>query len=110
MRKQALAVVIALSLAGCAGGPTDDAAGPAPAAPPSSATRLGETVVSVAGTPFLLAFKIPVCAATVALAAPLAGAFALGGEASARAGQRALGEGIATNCGPPYVLSPSPAE
>lgn len=107
MRNQALAAAIALSMAGCAGAPSDDAAGPAP---PSSAARLGEAVVSVAGTPFLLAFKIPVCAATVAVAAPLAGAFALGGKASARAGQRALGEGIAANCGPPYVLSPSPAE
>ncbi len=110
MRTQALAVLFALSLAGCASGPSNDTADATPAVPPSPATRVGETVLSVTGTPFLLAFKIPVCAATVAIAAPLAGAFALTDEYNARAGQRALGEGIARNCGPPYVLWPSTAD
>ncbi len=108
MRIQALAALCALSMAACASGPSTDAT-PKPAAQPYPATRVGETVVSVVGTPFLLAFKIPVCAASLAIAAPLAGLFALTDPSDARAGQRALGEGIARNCGPPYVLS-APAE
>jgi hypothetical protein len=63
--------------------------------------------VSVVGTPFLLAFKIPVCAATVALAAPGA-ALAAMAEPSPNIAQPplrpTLDEGIAENCGPPYAL------
>ena len=33
----------------------------------------GDPFFSAIGTPFLIAFKIPVCAATIAIAAPLAG-------------------------------------
>ncbi len=106
MRTQALAALFALSMASCASGPSNYTAGPAPAPPPSPAARAGETVISLVGTPFLLAFKIAVCAATVAIAGPLAAAFALTDGFYARDGQRVLGEGIAGNCGPPYVFSP----
>ena len=106
MRTQALAALFALSMASCASGPSNYTAGPAPATPPSPAARAGETVVSLVGTPFLLAFKIPVCAATVAIAGPLAAAFALTDGSNARNAQRVLGEGIASNCGPPYVFTP----
>ena len=106
MRTQALAALFALSMASCASDPSNYTAGPAPATPPSPAARAGEMVVSLVGTPFLLAFKIPVCAATVAIAGPLAAAFALTDGSNARDAQRVLGEGIASNCGPPYVFTP----
>jgi hypothetical protein len=128
MRMNRLAMTLVFALAGCAAGPSPDAVPPAgdvsaprepervippggtpPARPPagvaeSPAERAGEVVVSVVGTPFLLAFKTAICGATVVVAAPIAAFSALtphGGEAI-----DTLGEGIAINCGPPYVLSP----
>ena len=69
-----------------------------PARPP----RAGRS--SIIGTPFALAFKTVVCGATLVVAAPVAGMLALGSDASE--GYQALGDGIAQNCGPPYVVSP----
>jgi hypothetical protein len=67
----------------------------------------GGPFLSVVGTPFLIAFKIPLCAASVVVAAPLAGLSALtpndqGGQAT----RQALGAGLAHNCGPPYAIAP----
>ncbi|MGO8917285.1 MAG: hypothetical protein ACLQJR_15365 [Stellaceae bacterium] len=60
---------------------------------------------SAIGTPFLIAFKLPVCAATLVLAAPLAGATGLAPAADdARRIRHELGQGVAENCGPPYTL------
>jgi hypothetical protein len=64
----------------------------------------GVGAASVIGTPFLIAFKIPVCAATVVLAAPLAGATGLAPTVKAYEIRRDLDQGVAQNCGPPYVL------
>jgi hypothetical protein len=86
---------LALWLAGCASADTEAS---------TSTSSAGDTFISIVGTPFLIAFKIPVCAASIAIAAPIAGAAALTPES--RETQRALGAGLASNCGPPYVLSP----
>jgi len=65
--------------------------------------------VSAIGTPFYLAFKVPVCAATLAVAGPAA---ALQGLAAPSENELQpdirpmLDEGISDNCGPPYVLPP----
>lgn len=91
MHKIALALVLALALAGCA------------SAPPSSP---GRTALSVIGTPFLIAFKIPVCVVSAALAAPLAGAAELAGTSQAASLEQSLADGLERNCGPPYVVAP----
>jgi hypothetical protein len=61
--------------------------------------------VSIVGTPFAIALKAVVCAASLAIAAPAAGVLTLGVDPSGE-GLQALGDGIAQNCGPPYVVSP----
>ncbi len=99
MRGKALVAVLALALSACAGQSSSHREAGAPPPP----VHAGDYAVSAVGTPFYLAFKAPVCVATVAVSGPLAGLFALAGEEH---GQRALGYGVARNCGPPYVLSP----
>jgi hypothetical protein len=83
-----------LSLAGCA----------SDSAQPTGGASAGNTFISVVGTPLLIALKIPFCVASVAIAAPLAGAAAL--TPDGRDTQQALGAGLASNCGPPYVVNP----
>jgi hypothetical protein len=94
MRIKILSIIVTLSISGCA----------ASAPPPTP----GAVAVSAIGTPFLLAFKIPLCAASVALAGPIAGVTGLvpAGDARARDLGRDLSDGVAQNCGPPYALSP----
>jgi hypothetical protein len=86
-----IALILALALTDCAGTP-----------PPSP----GETALSVIGTPFLLALKIPVCIVSAAIAAPLAGAAELANTYQAASLEEALGDGLESNCGPPYVVAP----
>lgn len=69
--------------------------------PPGPPTAGPATVL---GTPFLIAFKVPFCAATVAIAAPLAGLTGLAPTLEAREMRRDLDAGVAQNCGPPYAL------
>jgi hypothetical protein len=91
MKMQTIAALLVLSAAGCASPPPPD---------PRQST------ISTLGTPFLIAFKIPVCAVTVALAAPLAGATGLTPTYDSRVIRAELDESVRQNCGPPYVLSP----
>jgi hypothetical protein len=89
-------LAFALFLAGCA----------EPPPPPEPVSAL-----SAFGTPFLIAFKIPACVATVAIAGPAAALQQL--AAPNQDGLQpdirpALDAGIGQNCGPPYVVSPSP--
>jgi hypothetical protein len=69
----------------------------------------GHQFVSALGTPFLFAFKVPICVATLALAAPGAALAAIA-EPSPNLAQPPLrpilDEGVAYNCGPPYALAP----
>ena len=86
------ALLLAMALGGCA-------------APP------GERVsyVSAIGTPIYVVAKIPVCAATLVIAAPVA---ALQGLAAPNSDglqpdfRPGLDSGIQQNCGPPYILPP----
>jgi hypothetical protein len=91
MKKQAIAAVLVLTTAGCA----------SPAPPDQQ-----QSAISALGTPFLIAFKIPVCAVTMVLAAPLAGATGLVPTYDAFAIRADLDESVRQNCGPPYVLAP----
>lgn len=96
------ALLLGLVLAACAGG---QAPRPEPAAPPPR-TQAGDVALAVVGTPFLLAFKTTICAASVVVAGPAAGIVALD-PATRREGLAVLGDGLARNCGPPYVVSPA---
>jgi hypothetical protein len=96
MRIKALALLLAVVLGGCASS----------TAPPVAESPAGNTAVAVIGTPFLLVFKTATCALTLAVAAPAAGILALGVDPYGE-GYDYLGSGVAHNCGPPYVLSPT---
>jgi hypothetical protein len=96
MRIKALAILLAVALAGCA---TSTGA-------PMSESPAGNTAVAVVGSPFLLVFKTATCALTLAVAAPAAGILALGVDPYGE-GFDYLGSGVAHNCGPPYLLSSS---
>ena len=106
MSRRFLAVPLALVLAGCASAGPPPAADGGPVAPPAEprATPAG-WAVSVVGTPFALGFKTVVCAASLAVAAPIAGILVLSPDPYDQ-GLEILGDGIASNCGPPYVVSP----
>ena len=66
----------------------------------------GQWAVAIIGTPVYLAMKTVVCGASLVVAAPTAAVIALADSPYAM-GVDKLGDGVATNCGPPYVLSPS---
>lgn len=88
------ALAFLLFLAGCAELPP-----PPPAASP----------VTAIGTPFLIALKIPVCVATVAIAGPAAALqqLAAPNEDGLQPDIRpALDVGMSQNCGPPYEVAP----
>lgn len=93
-----IALVILLALTCCATPPPSGVA-----APPTSP---GRTALSVIGTPFLIAFKIPVCVISAVIAAPLAGAAQLTDSYQRTRLDYELGDGLERNCGPPYVLTP----
>lgn len=88
-------LAVALFLAGCAEAPSPQAQQVSP--------------VSVIGTPFLIAFKVPVCVATVAIAGPAAALQQI--AAPTQDGLQpdlrpVLDAGIDQNCGPPYYVLP----
>lgn len=91
-------ILLAAMLGACSSPPSPPADANAPQPSASS------VVLSVLGTPFLIAAKIPVCAATLFIAAPAAG-ISETVESGAKA-RRVLADGVQSNCGPPYVLTP----
>ena len=106
MSRKIMVLLLVAALGACATSSDPPAAdgGAAPASAKPGASPAG-WAVAVVGTPFALAFKTVICAASLAIAAPFAGLLALDpgpyGE-----GHAILGDGIANNCGPPYVISP----
>jgi hypothetical protein len=117
MARRSLVLLLALAATGCASAQPPNppaeltpaearaAAAPAQLEERRPATSAGEVAVSVVGTPFLLAFKAVVCAGSLVIAAPSAAVIALG-DGLASEGVEVLGEGVARNCGPPYILTP----
>jgi hypothetical protein len=89
----AAAVAVALALAGCA---NDGGQG--------SRMSFGDAVVAAVATPVLLALKVPICATTVAIAAPVAGVGTMSPNRRTWV-QRELADGVDQNCGPPYVAA-----
>lgn len=108
MSRSFLILALVMALAACATSTalppaTGEVAAPASTRPSPSAAGWA---VSIVGTPFALAFKGAVCAASLVIAAPIAGLLVLDPDPSSAAGQEILGDGIANNCGPPWVVSP----
>lgn len=100
MKLAALAISVPAILGSCTAGSD----GPAATAPSAEST-----VLSAIGTPFLIAFKIPLCVATVLVAGPASGATAvIPPEDNREQGiaRQVLADGLKDNCGPPYVVSP----
>jgi class 3 adenylate cyclase len=98
MKHFGLTLLLSIVLSACAAAPKD-----------ANAPTAESTIVSVIGTPFLIAFKIPVCAVTLAVAAPAAGAASMvPPEDNPQPGkaQRVLADGVRANCGPPYAIAP----
>jgi hypothetical protein len=116
--RAALAFALACAAGGCASkGPDQAPAGRASsdalenepyvtAEPLHPHHTAGEWAVAVVGTPFYWVFKSAVCVGSVAVAAPTSAVVALGGYHAREEGLEILGEGVAQNCGPPWVLSP----
>jgi hypothetical protein len=117
MARRSLALLLALAATGCASAQSPNSpielapaeargtAAPAQVEQRHPATSAGEVAVSVVGTPFLLAFKAVVCAGSLVIAAPSAAVIAPATAWPAKA-SRCWGEGVARNCGPPYILTP----
>ncbi len=75
---------------------------------PTVSPETQASYVSAVATPLYVALKVPVCAATLVMAAPLGalqGLAAPGQQGSLQPDLRpSLDAGIVDNCGPPYVL------
>lgn len=99
MKSRSLAVLLAVLLSACAVRAEGVGTGPD-----------GEAAfLSVVGTPFLIAFKVPACVATVLVAAPAVGASAMiPREDNPQQGmaRQIFAKGVRDNCGPPYVVTP----
>jgi hypothetical protein len=68
--------------------------------PPYESTG-SNTFLSIVETPFLIAFKAPICILTVAIAAPMSAAAALADSHQGWATRRDLTNGVQQNCGLP---------
>jgi hypothetical protein len=78
----------------------------APAPRRTYGTRASDVALTVVSAPFVLAFRVAVCAASAVVAGPTAAVFAVSDDP--RGGFDYLRDGLAYNCGPPYVV-PVPA-
>jgi hypothetical protein len=107
-RVLAALLLLLLALPGCAG----RAAGPAvqvptyagPGVEVSEEVSVARTVLSAVATPFYWIFKAATCATTAVIAVPAAAVLALTEPAFEQRQREELDEGVARNCGPPYIL------
>jgi hypothetical protein len=108
VRRVLAAFVLLMVLAGCAtrpAGPTAPVSTYAgPASEPSEEVSVTRSVLSAVATPFYWVFKAVVCATTAVIAIPGAAVLALTEPAFEQRQREDLDEGVARNCGPPYVL------
>ncbi len=97
MRHVAMAGILAAALCGC----VEQQAG---APPPDN----GAAVLAAFGTPFLIVAKIPVCILTVVVAAPVGAVSSISDPATpfGHDVRQGLADGISSNCGPPYAVTP----
>jgi hypothetical protein len=101
--KYAAALVVGLALlAGCTRASSDE-----PIAP---------VVTGGLGTPFLIALKVPFCAATLVVAGPITALTELAAPTPVAPGdydgqfiasmRAEVADGVRQNCGPPYIAGP----
>jgi hypothetical protein len=111
MTTRAIFPTLAL-LAGCASAAPEPAPHPDMAAresapdmtaSPSASAGPSDWALAIVGTPFVFAFRTVVCAATAVVAGPTAGLLAFTEEREL--GLAYVRDGLAQNCGPPYVVS-----
>lgn len=100
-----LAVLLALAVAGCAArtrpaGPYATTYEPVPV----DDAAVARDVLNVVVTPFYVVFKAAVCATTLVLAVPAAAVVSVTDPASESWQRQNIDEGVAVNCGPPWVL------
>jgi hypothetical protein len=95
MRSIAMAGVFAAALGGCAQQQAADQPD-------------GSAVLAAFGTPFLIVAKIPVCVLTVVVAAPVGAVSEISDPATPFGHdiRQGLADGIASNCGPPFAVTP----
>jgi hypothetical protein len=97
MGRIAMAGLMAAALAGC----TVQAQTTTPASG-------GDNTLAAFGSPLLVLAKVPVCIATIVVAAPVGAVSELSDPATPFGHdlRQGLSDGIAQNCGPPYVVAP----
>lgn len=83
-------------------GMTYETAYAAPAPRRTYGTRASDVALTVVSAPFVFAFRVAVCAASAVVAGPTAAVFAV--SDNPRGGFDYLRDGLAYNCGPPYVV------
>jgi len=101
--------LLVLGIAGCATQAarpigSSGAWGTTPALPPPSDPSPARTVLNVIATPLFLMLKAAVCATTAVIAVPSTAIAALSDPAGQGWQRQDLDDGVAANCGPPYVL------
>jgi hypothetical protein len=104
MPRTALILLLAGALLGCASQSGNQAAGgPEGGGRASPPPRM---LTSQIGTPFYAAFKLPVCAVSLAVAAPVAGLMGLAHTEDSFAYRQELDRDVHENCDAPYELVP----
>lgn len=99
--RSARALLLALTLAGCA-------ASRPPGAPPISPDAAnGQAIVTVLGTPFYALLKATSCLVSTAIVVPSSAALALTERSQRDEEREALHEGLGHNCFGSYILEPS---
>ncbi|MGH7263596.1 MAG: hypothetical protein ACREMB_01925 [Candidatus Rokuibacteriota bacterium] len=100
-----VAALLALALAGCAARSRPVSAyGTAYEPAAGERAAVARDVLNVVATPFYVVFKAAVCATTLVLAVPAAAVVSVTDPASESWQRQNLDEGVAENCGPPWVL------
>lgn len=100
MKIRPLAILLMLPLWACADKPGSGAA---------TGSSAVSTTLSVIETPFLIAFKVPVCVATVPLMGPGAiasAAIPFKDSEHEPGGWQLMTSSVEDACGPPYVATP----
>jgi hypothetical protein len=96
-----------LILAGCAtrpAGPTTVSTYGGSDVEPAEEVSVTRAVLNGVATPFYWVFKAVVCATTAVIAIPGAAVLALTEPTFEQRQREELDEGVARNCGPPYVI------
>lgn len=102
-RRVGACLLAGLLLAGCATAPPQrEGYAPAPAEPSRPEVSAAGTVLNALALPVTVAFKVVVCAGTIALGVPATAVLALSDPEGTGFQRQNLNEAFATNCGWPW--------